>query len=185
MFMKLIVGLGNPGKEYEATRHNIGFKVIDAFAHKHNLNLNKSKYTGKFYKGDGIILAKPETFMNESGNFVQPMAKFFKVDLEDILIIYDDMDIPAGKARMKKTGSAGGQNGMKDIIMRMGTNDIPRLKVGIGRPKHGSKNHVIGTFSPMQTQSLDNIKSNLIQAIEDFIDFDFAKSALNLNTNTK
>ena len=181
--MKLIVGLGNPGKEYEHTRHNVGFKVIDAFAHKHNLELKKSKYTGKFYKGDGLIIAKPQTFMNNSGNFVQPMAKFFKIDLEDILIVYDDMDLPAGMARMRKSGSAGGQNGMKDILFKFGTNDIPRLKVGIGRPKNGSKNHVLGKFTTLQIKELNNIKDMLVSSLEDFIDSGFEKAALNLNTN--
>lgn len=183
--MKLIIGLGNPGEEYEATRHNIGFKVIDAFIHKHGLKLNKSKYTGKYYKGNGVIIAKPETFMNLSGNFVQPIVKFFKIELEDILIIYDDMDLPAGKARMKKSGSAGGQNGMKDIIMRMGTNDIQRLKVGIGRPKNGSKNHVLGKFTTLQLEELNKIKNNLLNSIEEFIDYGFDKAALTLNTIIK
>ena len=180
--MKLIVGLGNPGEEYEATRHNIGFKVIDAFLHKHNLELKKKKYTGKFYKGDGIIIAKPQTFMNESGSFVQPMAKFFKVDIEDILIIYDDMDLKTGFAKMKKTGSAGGQNGMKDIMNRMGTNNIARLKVGIGRPKNSGKNHVLGKFTKMQMDDLNKIKNILVEAIEDFIDNGFEKAATKLNS---
>ena len=180
--MKLIVGLGNPGKEYEATRHNIGFKVVDAFAHKHGLELKKSKYTGNYYKGDGIILAKPQTFMNNSGNFVQPMAKFFKIDTKDILIIYDDMDHKAGTAKMKQSGSAGGQNGMKDIILKMGTNEIPRLKVGIGRPKNSSVNHVLGTFTPLQIKELDAIKDNLVEAIEIFIDEGFEKAAQKLNS---
>ena len=180
--MKLIVGLGNPGKEYEATRHNIGFKVIDAFAHKHGIELKKSKYTGRYYKGDGVIIAKPQTFMNNSGNFVQPMSKFFKVELEDILIIYDDMDHLAGVARMRKTGSAGGQNGMKDIILKMGTQDIPRLKVGIGRPKNGSKNHVLGQFTSLQIQSLNKIKGDLVEAVETFIDNGFEKAATKLNS---
>lgn len=180
--MKLIVGLGNPGKEYEATRHNIGFKVIDAFIHKHGVELKKTKYTGEYYKGDGVIIAKPMTFMNNSGNFVQPMAKFFKIDPEDILVIYDDMDLPVGQARMKKTGTAGGQNGMKDIILKMGTNDIPRLKVGIGRPKNGSKNHVLGTFTKLQVAELNKIKDNLVEAVEEFIDSDFEKAATKLNS---
>lgn len=168
--MKLIVGLGNPGDEYSATRHNIGFKVIDAFAHKHNLKLNKKKYTGKFYKGDGIILAKPQTFMNNSGNFVQPMAKFFKIDLQDILIIYDDMDLAVGKSRMRGKGSGGGQNGMKDIILRLGTEQIPRLRVGIGRPKNNSQNHVLGTFTPLQMIEMNKIKDDLVTCVEEFID---------------
>ena len=183
--MKLIVGLGNPGVEYEATRHNIGFKVIDAFIHKHNIKLNKHKYTGEFYKGDGVIVAKPLTFMNNSGNFVQPIAKYFKVEPHDILIIYDDMDHKVGTAKMKKTGSAGGQNGMKDILLKMSTEDIPRLKVGIGRPKNGSKNHVLGKFTTMQIAELNKIKDHLVNAVELFIDEGFEKAAQELNSIAK
>lgn len=180
--MKLIVGLGNPGKEYEATRHNIGFKVIDAFIHKHNIKLNKNKYTGEFYKGDGVIIGKPLTYMNNSGNFVQPIARFYKIDPKDILIIYDDMSYKAGEAKMKKNGSSGGQNGMKDIIIKMGTEDIPRLKIGIGRPKNGGKNHVLGKFTTLQIQELNKIKNELVQAVETFIDKGFEEAAQNINS---
>ena len=179
--MKLIVGLGNPGKEYEATRHNIGFKVIDAFIHKHGIELNKSKYDGIYYKGNGAIIAKPLTYMNNSGTFVQALAKFYKIEPQDILVIYDDMDLKTGVARMRKTGSAGGQNGMKDILFKMGTNDIPRLKVGIGRPKNGSKNHVLGTFTPLQLLDLNMIKDKLVDAVEDFLDADFETASNRLN----
>jgi len=116
--MKLIVGLGNPGKEYEATRHNIGFKVIDAFAHSIGEEVKKRKGSGLIYKGNGFVLAKPETYMNNSGDYVQKLVKFYKVKQEDLLIIYDEVQIPVGQAMMKPKGSAGGQNGMKDIIAK-------------------------------------------------------------------
>ncbi|MCK5807161.1 MAG: aminoacyl-tRNA hydrolase [Mycoplasmataceae bacterium] len=180
--MKLIVGLGNPGNEYENTRHNIGFKVIDAFAHKNNIELKKKKYGGTYYKGKGIIIAKPGTFMNNSGEFVQPLAKFYGVDAEDILVIYDDMDTKTGLARVKLTGSSGGQNGMGDIIERLSTKDIPRLKVGIGRPKNGGKNHVLGKFSPLQIIELDKIKEDLIETIEIFINEGPIKAASFINS---
>lgn len=168
--MKLIVGLGNPGEQYENTRHNIGFKVVDAFIHKYDIKLNKNKFGANFFKGDGVIIAKPQLFMNLSGEVVQAIANFFKIDKEDILIIYDDMDTLVGKAKIKLTGSHGGQNGMKDIIEKLGTNDIPRLKVGIGRPKNGGKNHVLGSFTPLQINALNQIKDDLVKAIDIFIE---------------
>ena len=180
--MKLIVGLGNPGKEYEATRHNIGYKAIDAFIHKHNIKLNKKKFTGHFYKGDDFIIAKPDTYMNNSGDFVGPLAKFFKIENEDILVVYDDMDTPVGKATMKKNGSGGGQNGMKDIIDKLGTKEIPRLKIGIGRPKNGAKNHVLGTFAPLQIQQLNEIKDDIVRGMEIFLKDGFLKASTYLNS---
>ncbi|NQZ65599.1 MAG: aminoacyl-tRNA hydrolase [Mycoplasmatales bacterium] len=168
--MKLIVGLGNPGEEYEATRHNLGFKVIDAFSHKHGLKLKKKKYTGIYYKGEDFILAKPLTFMNLSGNFVQPIAKFYKIKTEDILIVYDDMDLPVGSARIRSKGSSGGHNGMSDIILRLGTEEVPRLKVGIGRSKNHSRNHVLGNFTKLQISELNKIKDKLTDTIEAFIE---------------
>ena len=180
--MKLIVGLGNPGKEYENTRHNIGFKVIDAFAHAKDIELKKKKYGGTYYKGDGVIIAKPGTFMNNSGEFVQPLAKYFGVEIDDILIIYDDMDTKTGFAKVKLTGSAGGQNGMGDIIERLSTNNIPRLKVGIGRPKNGGKNHVLGKFSPLQIIELDKIKDDLVKTIDIFINEGPIKAASFINS---
>lgn len=168
--MKLIVGLGNPGKEYENTRHNIGFKVIDALCNHFEIKLNKKKYNGKYYKGNDFILAKPMTFMNQSGQFVQPLAKYFKIKPEDILIIYDDMDLRVAEVRFRKTGSSGGQNGIKDILFQMGTNDIARLKIGIGRPNNNSVNHVLGPFSPLQLQKLNEVKDKIINQVLEFIE---------------
>ncbi|MCK5867185.1 MAG: aminoacyl-tRNA hydrolase [Mycoplasmataceae bacterium] len=180
--MKLIVGLGNPGKEYENTRHNIGFKVIDAFAHANDIKLKKKKYGGTYYKGNGIIVAKPGTFMNNSGEFVQPLAKYFGIEPENILVIYDDMDTKIGFARVKLTGSSGGQNGIGDIIDRLSTKDIPRLKIGIGRPKNGGKNHVLGKFTPLQIIELDKIKNDLVKTIDVFISQGPIKAASFINS---
>ena len=175
--MKLIIGLGNPGSEYENTRHNIGYKAIDAFIHAKGLKLNKSKYGGKFHKEKDFVIAKPGTYMNNSGEFVQPLAHFFKVKPEDILIIYDDMDLTVGEIRRRKSGSHGGQTGMRDIIDKLGTSDIPRLKIGIGRPKNGSKNHVLGHFSPLQIEVMNGAKDKIVKSIEMFIEKDFEKAA--------
>ncbi|WKX02437.1 aminoacyl-tRNA hydrolase [Candidatus Mycoplasma mahonii] len=179
--MKLIVGLGNPGEKYEKTRHNIGFSVIDAFAHQSNLKLKKHKFNGIFYKSDDFILAKPETYINLSGDFVSAIVKFYKIQIEDILIIYDDMDHKVGTAVMKGSGSAGGQNGMKDIINKLGTNHINRLKIGIGR-NDSSINHVLGKFSDVQWQKINTIAHQISQAINDFIELGPSKAMTNFNT---
>ena len=182
--MKLIVGLGNPGDKYEKTRHNIGFEVVDAFAHKNDVKIKKLKFQGLLYKGDDFILLKPQTFMNNSGDCLQAIVKFYKIDLEDILVIYDDMDHEVGNAVMKPTGSAGGQNGLKDIIAKLGSNNITRLKVGIGRG-HNSVNHVLGNFSKVETTKLKSITPMIFEAIETFIDGDTNKAMLNINTLNK
>ncbi len=179
--MKLIIGLGNPGTEYDKTRHNIGFEVLDAYAHKIDVKVKKLKFQGLIYKGDDFILLKPQTFMNNSGDSVQAIVKFFKIKLEDILVIYDDMDHEVGAAIMKPQGSAGGQNGMKDIIAKLGTNEITRLKVGIGR-KNNSVNHVLGKFSKVDVQKLKTITPKIMEAIDSFISGEKNKSMLNLNT---
>ena len=168
--MKLIVGLGNPGKEYENTRHNIGFKVIDALSHKYNVELNENKFNGMFYKGNGMILAKPLTYMNLSGDFVQKLAHYYKIDIEDILVVYDDLDLATGVVRYRQKGSSGGQNGIKDIINKMGTQEIKRLKIGIGKPRNGAKNWVLGKFSPTQIQELDAVKGEIIARCEEFLE---------------
>ena len=182
--MKLIVGLGNPGDKYDRTRHNIGFEVIDAFAHKIDVKIKKLKFQGLLYKGDDYILLKPQTFMNNSGDCLQAIVKFFKIAIEDILIIYDDMDHEVGNAVMKPTGSAGGQNGMKDIISKLGTNNITRIKVGIGRG-HNSVNHVLGNFSKVEVTKLKEITPSIFDAINTFIDGDTNKAMLKINTKTK
>lgn len=137
--MKLIVGLGNPGKEYERTRHNAGFMVIDKVAEKCSLSFNKTKFNalvaeGKVH-GESVMLMKPQTYMNLSGNAVSEAVRFYKLDLSDLLIIHDDLDLPVGKIRIRESGSAGGQNGMKNIINLLGTQDIRRIRVGIDKNK--------------------------------------------------
>lgn len=135
--MKLIVGLGNIGKEYEKTRHNAGFCVMDEIAKELGCELSQKKfkalYTTVKVKQESILLMKPQTYMNLSGEAVREAMKFYQIDPKDLLVIYDDMDLPVGKIRIRENGSAGGQNGMKNIIKMIGTQDFARIRVGIGK----------------------------------------------------
>ena len=155
--MKLVVGLGNPGAKYENTRHNIGFKILD------DLNL-EFKYEQKFEalvsKKNEIIYLKPQTYMNLSGMSVSKALNFYKISVEDLYVIHDDIDLPFGVIRFKKNSSHGGQNGVKNIIELVGTNKFNRLKVGIGRDKNiPVENYVLSKFSTLQNQELSTIIS--------------------------
>lgn len=134
----LIVGLGNPGVKYENTRHNIGFKVVDELAKKHGLTFSKQEHKAFVASGTilgkRVILAKPQTFMNISGDSVVPLMRFYKVELPNLLVVCDDLDTPLSTLRMRASGSSGGQNGLKHIINRLGTQEFARLKLGISRP---------------------------------------------------
>lgn len=134
----LIAGLGNPGARYENTRHNIGFRAVERFAAKHGLNFGKIEYKAQTASGTAIgqrvLLAKPQTFMNVSGESVQPLTSFYKVPPERLIVVADDLDLPLGTVRLRKSGSSGGQNGLKSILQRLGTQDIARVRLGIGRP---------------------------------------------------
>ena len=139
--MKLIVGLGNPGMQYAATRHNIGFEVIDSLSEVYNIPVNKSKYKALIGEGrigyERVILMKPQTFMNLSGESVRACMDFQKLSNEDVIIIYDDISLDVGQIRIRKSGSAGGHNGIKSIIAHMNTQEFPRVKVGVGQKPAG------------------------------------------------
>ena len=161
--ISLIVGLGNPGAEYERTRHNIGFMAVDRLATSWSISLGKEKrFYGIFGEGrlsprlassGKIRLLKPTTYMNVSGQSVRACADWFKGNPENILVIYDDMDLPLGKLRLRPSGSAGGHNGMKSIISHLGTQNFPRIRLGIGR---GGKNDVDGAISSKANQNVTN-----------------------------
>lgn len=137
MKMKIIVGLGNPGKEYENTRHNSGFKVMDEIAKECGVSIEQKKFKALIattrISGEQVMLMKPQTYMNNSGEALIEAVKFYHVDVDDILVIYDDMDMPIGKIRLREKGSAGGQNGVKSIIAHLHTQDFKRIRVGIGK----------------------------------------------------
>ena len=152
--MFIIVGLGNPTPEYEGTRHNVGFEVIDALARKYNIDVDTKKhraYIGKgMIEGQKVILAKPQTYMNLSGESVRSLLDYYKVDEEqELLVIYDDISLVPGGIRIRKKGSAGGHNGIKNIIQELGTQKFVRIKVGVGAKPQGwdLADHVLGRFS--------------------------------------
>lgn len=176
--MKLIVGLGNIGKQYEKTRHNIGFMIVDAFCSKHHLTFSNSKLKADLVKtklfNEDIIIAKPNTFMNLSGEAVQLIKKFYNIKNEDILIIYDDLDLDVGKIRLRKSGSSGGQNGIKNIINILNTQEIKRVRVGISKNKFiPTADYVLGKFSEDQKPKIEEAIKTSVSLIEDYITHDF------------
>ncbi|MBX9955001.1 aminoacyl-tRNA hydrolase [Peribacillus simplex] len=152
--MKIIVGLGNPGKQYEKTRHNVGFEVIDELSKRWSISLDQAKHKGIYgsgmVKGEKVLLLKPLTYMNLSGESISAVMHFFKVDIADVVIIYDDLDLPPGKLRLRQKGSAGGHNGIKSSISHLGTQEFNRIRIGIGRPigRIPVSDYVLGRFSP-------------------------------------
>lgn len=176
--MKLIVGLGNPGKEYVGTRHNCGFMVIDRLASKLNVDVDQNKFKGLYtkvkYHGEDIILLKPQTYMNLSGESVNAVMNFFKIDKEDLLVIYDDLDMPVGKLRLRKTGSAGGHNGIKNIIAHLNSQDFKRIRVGIDRHKYMKVvDYVLSRFSKAESEAIEQGIENAANAVLDYLDNDF------------
>ncbi len=179
--LKLIVGLGNPGKEYQATRHNIGFSVIDNYLDKNNISFDKNKFNGIFIKtrifNQDVIIAKPLTYMNLSGEFVANIKSFFNISIPNILVIYDDKDLNSGAYKLRPKGSSGGQNGMKNIINHLKTQDVKRLKIGIGSDKpFKTRDYVLQKFSKDQKKLLNEVIDLSTKIIDDFIkDSDFTK----------
>lgn len=156
--MKMIVGLGNPGKEYEGTRHNVGFMAVDALAQLWHIEMVKKErkaLTGSgFVNGEKMLLVKPQTFMNKSGEAVWALIDYYADQLDDFLIIYDDMDMPNGQIRFKKQGSSGGHNGIKSIIDHLNSKTFDRLKIGIGK-KSQVIHHVLSPFSKQEREEID------------------------------
>ncbi|MFN3927131.1 MAG: aminoacyl-tRNA hydrolase [Pseudanabaenaceae cyanobacterium] len=156
--INLLVGLGNPGTEYAQTRHNIGFMALDYLAQGWGITWKEErKFQGIYGRGE-LHLLKPTTYMNNSGIAVRKLMDWYKLHPQQILVIYDDLDLPLGKLRLRAEGSAGGHNGMKSLIAHLGTSNFPRLRLGIGRSSHGSVNsHVLGGFNPEEQKLLPSI----------------------------
>ena len=173
--MKLIVGLGNPGKEYENTRHNIGFMILDSFLGKVKWKTkNNAMYYEKNINNEKYIFIKPLTFMNLSGNAVKKYVDYYKIKIEDILVIQDDLDLDVGILRLKQNSSDGGHNGIKSIISCLQTKDFKRLKVGISNNKSiDTKDYVLNNFSKEEIKKLNNILDDCYNIIEDFAQMSF------------
>lgn len=176
--MKLIIGLGNPGKEYEKTRHNTGFLVMDEIGKELNIDINQRKFksiigTGK-YKGESILLMKPQTYMNLSGEALIQAVKFYQMDIKDILVIYDDLDLPVGKLRLRENGSAGGQNGIKSIINHLHTQEFKRIRVGIDNNKMiPTADYVLGKVRKDEMEDYLNSIQRAKEAAIKFIEMEF------------
>lgn len=178
--MYLIVGLGNPEEEYSKTRHNMGFEVINELSKKYNIKVNKNKFNALYGTGtigkEKVILVKPQTYMNLSGNSVKEFVDFYKISKEEILVIYDDMDIEPGKIKIRKKGSAGGHNGMKSIVSMLGTEEFTRIRIGIGRPEHNGDdiNYVIGSIPeeeiPKLEEGVEKAKKAVIEILKNGVD---------------
>lgn len=175
-FGYLIAGLGNPGREYENTRHNAGFAAADILADKFKINLSKNKFDAIY--GDGIIagervlLAKPQTFMNLSGKAVQKLSAFYKIPLNKIIIMHDDVSLDVGKIRIRRKGSAGGQKGMNDIINAFGSEEIPRIKIGVGSkpsPDYDMKDWVLGKIPTEKQADFNTACQNAACAVEEIM----------------
>ena len=189
--MKLIVGLGNIGREYENTRHNIGFNALDHVLEKYNIDTDKNKFDGYYTKttisGEQVILLKPAKYMNLSGEVVRKYVDFFKIEIDDILIISDDLDQEVGNFKLKQKGSSGGHNGLKDIERHLGTDKYKRLKIGISNNKYmDTKDYVLGKIPKEDRDVLEKIYELVPSIVEDFIklDFDTLMSKYNGYKNT-
>ncbi len=170
----LLVGLGNPGAEYAGHRHNIGFRCIDHLAQQHGVALNKKRFKAVYGEGRvgelRVILAQPQTFMNDSGAAVGPLSRWYKIPPERILVIYDDLDLPFGRIRVRPGGGSGGHNGIKSVIAALGTQEFPRIRVGIGRPQHGDPvDYVLNAFDREQAPFVPDLCARVAQAVETFL----------------
>ena len=171
----LIVGLGNPGRQYRKNRHNIGFLLVDRLAERLDVSFSrleaKALVTKADYQGLRLVLAKPQTYMNLSGQAVASLLKFYKIPLENLLVTYDDVDLPFGSLRLRPTGGSAGQKGMASIIERLGTQDFPRLRLGVGRPpgRMDAADYVLQDFSPGEEPVLSESLERGVQSILVFV----------------
>ncbi|HIV86223.1 MAG TPA: aminoacyl-tRNA hydrolase [Candidatus Monoglobus merdigallinarum] len=185
--MYMVAGLGNPGRKYVNTRHNIGFDVLDAFCAKNDIRLKPSKFKADIglgeVGGERVIAVKPMTFMNLSGEAVAPVAAYYDIPPENIIVISDDKSMALGKLRTRACGSAGGHNGLKSIIMQLGSDNFPRVKLGIGSPEGESHDEicgfVLGRFSKEETEVLTDTAVRAVLAVEEIIKTD-VKEAVRL-----
>ena len=183
--MRLIVGLGNPGKEYELSRHNCGFRVVDRFADDIGIDFNKNDFDGTYAKfkldDEDIVIFKPLTYMNLSGTAVQKIVRFFKIDLDNIVIIYDDTAIKPGDIRLRLEGSSGGQKGIQNIIDCLGSQNIKRIRIGIGEPQFDAIDYVLGKPDKEDAPKIDKAIDRAVSALKEYLNNDFQNAMSKFN----
>jgi len=172
--MKIVVGLGNPGKEYKNTRHNIGYMVLEELAARYPVEKQESKFDAIIghirIKGEKVLLVKPLTYMNLSGKSVQPLVHWHKLDLADLMIVYDDMDLPVGTIRIRAAGGSGGHNGIKSIMERLASPEFARTRIGIGRPEsREAVDWVLGRFAPGEKEQVEQTLKHAADALEKWV----------------
>ena len=182
--MRLIAGLGNPGAEYAFTRHNMGWLCVDFIAVNNNLGKPRQNFHGEFWKWNDVILLKPLTFMNSSGIAVSEAVNFYKIELDDILIIYDDMALPFGKLRLRAQGSAGGHNGLTSILGALGDLHVPRLRIGIGKAPGSMINYVLGHFDGEEKEQLPGVLARAEEAVNAWLTQDIQRAMTLVNAET-
>lgn len=179
--MKLFIGLGNPGSRFDGTRHNIGFEVIDTLSDSLNIPLQQTKFKGIYgtgvVKGEKVFLLKPLTYMNLSGECIGPFMDYFQIPLEDMIVVYDDLDTVPGKLRLRTKGSAGGHNGIKSMIAHLGTQEFKRIRFGIGRPTNQQPvpDFVLNRFSKEESIDIEHGIDRSVKACEAFLETTFDK----------
>ncbi len=176
--MKLIVGLGNPGKEYQNTRHNVGFMILDKYLREHNIGTYKEKFGGIYYEysvdGEKVLFLMPQQYINLSGQVLKRYIDFFKIELNDVLIIHDDLDTPCGSIKLRASGGSGGHNGLKDIENNLHTKYYKRIKIGISNNKMiDTKDYVLGKFNNEEKKIFDEVTQKTLQIIDDFFIISF------------
>ena len=178
--MKLIVGLGNPVNEYNNTRHNIGFMVLDKLSHIYKESFQKEIFYGKYFMinngGEKVLFLKPQKYMNLSGEVIRDFVSYYKIDIDDILIIVDDLDLPTGKIRLRMSGSSGGHNGLKNIFANLNTDKIKRIKLGISKNNNiDAKDYVLGNFSSDEKEVINNSISKVAEIVQESLNTEFEK----------
>lgn len=183
--MHLIVGLGNPGLEYEKTRHNMGFRALDLLASDLEVERFKTGFDSLWakvrFRGEEVLLAKPQTFMNLSGEAVRKLFDYYKFELDDLLVISDDLALPPGAIRLRPSGSSGGQKGLQNIIDRLGSNQFKRLRIGVGEPDCSTVDYVLGQPSPAERELIDQALERAAEAVLYYLVNGFAKASSRYN----
>ena len=180
--MRLLVGLGNPGEKYRATRHNVGFEALDLLAGRHDLDINRGKFSSLTVRGringQDVLLAKPQTFMNLSGGPVRRMMDYYRIDLDGLLVLHDDLDVELGRLKVAARGGSGGHKGVASIIESLGESEFARIKIGIGRPHPGEsgESYVLGQFAAEEVNVFETVLVSVAEAAEVFITRGVAES---------